>query len=49
LGYPLLTFRRVFGLRWPATVIRSAVTGVVYLFIFVATELVLIAATLSTL
>jgi len=46
--YSLASFRTVFRLPWISTLIRSAVTGIVYLAIFVVIEAGLIAGTLST-
>ena len=47
--YGLVTFKKVFGLSWPSTFLRSAAVALVYFLIFVVTEVAPVAATLSSL
>jgi hypothetical protein len=46
--YSVTTFKSVFRLSWFSTLMRAAVTGVLYLSVFVVIEVALVAATLST-
>jgi hypothetical protein len=48
-AYYLVSVRRVFGLSWPSSALRSLGAGALYLLFFIVAEVVLVAATLSTL